>query len=175
MIAHTILIVEDSEPLRRVLAEKLRDEKFEVIEALRCVYQSHIGSSGTGKTEGIADFLISDIAGKPIALCEAFNQDRLNKKEVKEHLTKMFNYNSQRLNLWYVLIYYEGDFKSFHKCYMDYINYVANNLIFEFELEEIEDITNAFSDIRSEGIKVARANHFWDEDKTIHTTGFHFL
>jgi DNA-binding response OmpR family regulator len=33
MAAHKILLVEDSEPLRKVLAEKLRDEKFEVIEA----------------------------------------------------------------------------------------------------------------------------------------------
>jgi DNA-binding response OmpR family regulator len=33
MTGHTILVVEDSEPLRKVLAEKLRDEKFEVLEA----------------------------------------------------------------------------------------------------------------------------------------------
>ena len=33
MTAHSILLVEDSEPLRKVLAEKLRDEKFEVAEA----------------------------------------------------------------------------------------------------------------------------------------------
>ncbi len=30
---HKLLVVEDSEPLRKVLVEKLRDEKFEVIEA----------------------------------------------------------------------------------------------------------------------------------------------
>ncbi len=33
MTAHSILLVEDSEPLRKVLVEKLRDEKFEVAEA----------------------------------------------------------------------------------------------------------------------------------------------
>lgn len=33
MTAHKILLVEDSEPLRKVLAEKLRDEKYEVTEA----------------------------------------------------------------------------------------------------------------------------------------------
>lgn len=33
MSAYKILVVEDSEPLRRVLAEKLRDEKYEVLEA----------------------------------------------------------------------------------------------------------------------------------------------
>ena len=33
MAERKILLVEDSEPLRKVLAEKLRDEKFEVIEA----------------------------------------------------------------------------------------------------------------------------------------------
>ncbi len=33
MTNQKILLVEDSEPLRRVLAEKLRDEKFTVVEA----------------------------------------------------------------------------------------------------------------------------------------------
>lgn len=33
MTAHKILLVEDSEPLRKVLAEKLRDEKYDVTEA----------------------------------------------------------------------------------------------------------------------------------------------
>ncbi len=33
MSGYKILVVEDSEPLRRVLAEKLRDEKYEVVEA----------------------------------------------------------------------------------------------------------------------------------------------
>ena len=33
MTEYKILIVEDSEPLRRVLAEKLRDEKYQVLEA----------------------------------------------------------------------------------------------------------------------------------------------
>lgn len=33
MTEHKILVVEDSEPLRKVLAEMLRDEKFTVLEA----------------------------------------------------------------------------------------------------------------------------------------------
>ncbi len=33
MAEYKILVVEDSEPLRKVLAEKLRDENFEVLEA----------------------------------------------------------------------------------------------------------------------------------------------
>ncbi len=33
MAEHKLLVVEDSEPLRKVLSEKLRDEKFEVLEA----------------------------------------------------------------------------------------------------------------------------------------------
>ncbi len=33
MTAHKILLVEDSEPLRKVLAEKLRDENYDVTEA----------------------------------------------------------------------------------------------------------------------------------------------
>lgn len=33
MKEYKILVVEDSEPLRRVLAEKLRDEKYQILEA----------------------------------------------------------------------------------------------------------------------------------------------
>ena len=149
--------------------------KFEVLETIRCIYQSHIGRSGTGKTEGIADFLISDVNGKPIALCEAFNHELLKKKEINEHLTKIFNYNSQRLNLWYVLIYYEGNFKNFHKSYTDYINYVRNEISFEFALDTIKDVTNTFPGIKSSGIGVAKAEHFWNDDKTLTSTGFHFF
>ncbi|MDN3657203.1 hypothetical protein QWZ08_16255 [Ferruginibacter paludis] len=148
--------------------------KFEVMGELKCNYQHHIGSSGTGKTEGIADFSISDITGKPIALCEAFNHEALNKKVVKEHLTKIFSYNSQRLNLWYVIIYYEGNFKDFHTSYNNYLEYV-NNIEFEFKLEQIRDITETFSAIQSEGIKVAKAKHFWNKDKLAVSNGFHFF
>lgn len=60
MTEHKILLIEDSEPLRTVLAEKLRDEKFEVIE-------------GGGGEEGVKlaeehrpDIVITDIVMFPV-------------------------------------------------------------------------------------------------------------
>ncbi len=60
MAEHKILLVEDSEPLRKVLAEKLRDEKFEVLE-------------GSGGEEGLKiaeearpDLVITDIVMFPM-------------------------------------------------------------------------------------------------------------
>ncbi|MGN6296549.1 MAG: hypothetical protein ACTHM7_07200 [Ginsengibacter sp.] len=149
--------------------------KMEVVKNLRCAFQPHVGSSATEKTEGIADFSISDNSGKPFALCEAFNQEFLSKENIKQHLKKMFHYNSQRLNTWYVLIYYEGDFKKFHSAYSDYIGFVKTGIDFNYHLESIEDITENFSNIKSQGIKIAQASHFWDSQKNILTTCYHFF
>lgn len=55
-----ILLVEDSEPLRRVLAEKLRDANYEVIEA---------GGGEEGYTKALAekpDLILSDIVMFPV-------------------------------------------------------------------------------------------------------------
>ena len=149
--------------------------KMEVVKNLRCAFQPHVGSSATGKTEGIADFSISDNNNKPIALCEAFNQEFLSKENIKQHLKKMFHYNSQRLNTWYVLIYYEGDFLKFHSAYSEYIGFIKTGIDFKFRLESIEDITENFINIKSEGIKIAQASHFWDLQKNISTTCYHFF
>jgi DNA-binding response OmpR family regulator len=65
-----ILVVEDSEPLRRVLAEKLREERFEVLEA-------------SGGEEGIRiareskpDMIITDIVMFPMDGLEMVRQIR---------------------------------------------------------------------------------------------------
>lgn len=60
MTAHKILLVEDSEPLRKVLGEKLRDEKFDVTEA---------GGGGEGlkvAQEWHPDMIITDIVMFPM-------------------------------------------------------------------------------------------------------------
>lgn len=70
MTQHKILLVEDSEPLRKVLAEKLRDEKFEVIEAgggeegLKAAQESH------------PDMIVTDIVMFPMDGLEMAKQIR---------------------------------------------------------------------------------------------------
>lgn len=149
--------------------------KIEVVKHLRCAYQPHVGSSATGKTEGIADFGISDNNGNPIALCEAFNQEFLSKENIKQHLKKMFHYNTQRLDTWFILIYYEGDFSKFHSTYDDYINFIKTGIDFKYILDCVNDITENFKNIKSQGIKIAEAKHFWDSEKTQRTTCYHFF
>lgn len=67
---YKLLVVEDSEPLRKVLAEKLRDEKFEVLEA-------------AGGEEGLKialeqkpDMIITDIVMFPVDGLEMTRQIR---------------------------------------------------------------------------------------------------
>lgn len=60
MAEHKILLVEDSEPLRKVLAEKLRDEKFDVTEAGG-------GEEGLKLAEEVRpDLVITDIVMFPV-------------------------------------------------------------------------------------------------------------
>ena len=64
------MVVEDSEPLRTVLAEKLRDEKFEVLEAPGGEEGVKIG------TEHKPDLIITDIVMFPVDGLEMSRQIR---------------------------------------------------------------------------------------------------
>jgi DNA-binding response OmpR family regulator len=89
MAEHRLLIVEDSEPLRKVLAEKLRDEKFEVTEA-------------SGGEEGIKiatdqkpDMIITDIVMFPVDGLEMSRQIRSSGEWGKNvHIIALTNQNS---------------------------------------------------------------------------------
>lgn len=70
MAEHKILVVEDSESLRKVLAEKLRDEKFEVLEASG-------GEDGAKTAESVRpDMIITDIVMFPVDGLEMAKQIR---------------------------------------------------------------------------------------------------
>ena len=70
MSAAKILVVEDSESLRKVLAEKLRDEKYEVLEASG-------GEEGLKTAETAhPDMIITDIVMFPVDGLEMTKQIR---------------------------------------------------------------------------------------------------
>lgn len=70
MTAHKILLVEDSEPLRKVLAEKLRDEKYDVTEAGG-------GEEGFKLAQSLhPDMVITDIVMFPVDGLEMAKQIR---------------------------------------------------------------------------------------------------
>jgi hypothetical protein len=87
----------------------------------------------------------------------------------------MFHYNAQRLDTWFILVYYEGDFSKFHTAYADYINFIKTEIDFKYILDSINDVTENFKDIKSQGIKIAEAKHFWDLEKIQRTTCYHFF
>lgn len=60
MAEHRILLVEDSIPLRKVLAEKLRDERFEILEAGGGEEALKIG------LEKMPDMIVTDIVMFPM-------------------------------------------------------------------------------------------------------------
>ena len=90
MTAHKILLVEDSEPLRKVLAEKLRDEKYDVTEA---------GGGEEGlklAQEGHPEMVITDIVMFPMDGLEMAKQIRAAGTWGREvYMIALTNQNSQ--------------------------------------------------------------------------------
>ncbi len=89
MTEYTLLVVEDSEPLRKVLAEKLRDEKFTVLEA---------GGGEEGikiATEQKPDMIITDIVMFPMDGLEMASKIRASNDWGKSvHIIALTNQNS---------------------------------------------------------------------------------
>ena len=84
-----LMVVEDSEPLRKVLAEKLRDEKFEVFEASG-------GEEGVKIAESARpDLIITDIVMFPVDGLEMSRQIRASGDWGKNvHIIALSNQNS---------------------------------------------------------------------------------
>ncbi len=86
---HKLLVVEDSAPLRLVLAEKLRDEKFEVLEA---------GGGEEGlkmASEQKPDMIITDIVMFPMDGLEMASRIRSSGQWGKDvHIIALTNQNS---------------------------------------------------------------------------------
>jgi DNA-binding response OmpR family regulator len=86
---HKLLVVEDSEPLRKVLAEKLRDEKFLVLEASG-------GEEGMRiATDQKPDLIITDVVMFPVDGLEMASRIRASGAWGKEvHIIALTNQNS---------------------------------------------------------------------------------
>jgi DNA-binding response OmpR family regulator len=89
MATHTIMVVEDSEPLRKVLAEKLRDEKFEVLEAAG-------GEEGVKlAVEHHPELIITDVVMFPVDGLEMARQIRAEGPWGRDvHIIALSNQNS---------------------------------------------------------------------------------
>lgn len=89
MAEHKILVVEDSESLRKVLAEKLRDEKFEVLEA---------GGGEEGVKLALSekpDMIVTDIVMFPVDGLDMAREIRESGSWGKEvHIIALTNQNS---------------------------------------------------------------------------------
>lgn len=89
MTEHKILVVEDSEPLRKVLAEMLRNEKFTVLEANGGVDGAKIA------LDQKPDMIITDIVMFPVDGLEMSKQIRQSGEWGKNvHIIALTNQNS---------------------------------------------------------------------------------
>jgi hypothetical protein len=118
--------------------------------------QSRWGESATGKSPGSIDikFFIreSTHSEKLISLCECFKLNCFDSNNIKNHVSKLFNYDANGLNENFIIVYYTSN--SFEKTWTEYISYIS-------ELDYKYPLVNKFTEIDSNysDIKVGFTKH----------------
>ena len=102
---------------------------------------------------GKIDIKIDDDKGETFAICEAFNLQDFDRTKIKNHLTKIFNYDANGLPENYIIVYCD---KNFMENWQEYIQYVSE-IDYEHKILNFTDISNNH-DI-SANIKVGIAIH----------------
>jgi hypothetical protein len=91
---------------------------------------------------GERDIVIRNKEGSNITIIEAFRLKSVNKKIIKEHLTKIFNYDQSGLQQLYLLIYSEAaNFEDLINRYINYIpeiDYENNPISAGEDIEEVD-------------------------------------
>ena len=109
---------------------------------------------GKAKTQpGEIDIKIDDEKGGTIAIYEAFNLEYFNKTIIKNHITKIFNYDANGLPENYIVVYCNNNFMG---NWNKYINYIPT-IKFKHKLINFTDISNNY-DIPT-NIKIGIAEH----------------
>jgi hypothetical protein len=126
-------------------------------------YTEGQGRGGVGER----DIVIRNKEGSNITIIEAFRLKSVNKKIIKEHLTKIFNYDQSGLQQLYLLIYSEA--ANFEDLINRYINYIPE---IDYENNPIsagEDIVEVdFSEF--DKFKVVKSIH---DRETMSTAVYH--
>lgn len=116
---------------------------------------------------GERDIVISNKEGGNITIIEAFRLKSVNKKKIKEHLTKIFNYDQSGLQQLYLLIYSEAaNFEGLVNRYIDYIpkiDYENNPISADEDIVEVD-----FSEF--DKFKVVKSIH---DRETMSTAVYH--
>ena len=87
--------------------------------------QSRMGWSASGLGVGETDGWIQDSKGSLTSIIEAFRQgQRIDKTVIKDHLDKIFNYNSPGISPVFIIVYTSSD--DFSGLCSDYISYVRS-------------------------------------------------
>ncbi len=109
---------------------------------------------GIAKTQpGEIDIKIEDDKGIAFAICEAFNLTYFDKTKIKNHISKIFDYDVNGLSENYIIVYNDKNFMQNWQKYQDYVPKIS----YKHKILDFTDISNN-KNIPAK-IKVAIAKH----------------
>ena len=101
--------------------------------------ESGSGLSESGKSIGEPDIKLENNNGEIIAFCEGFNLKRsFDKTVIRNHVTKIFNYDASGLRTNFIFIFYE--LKDFLKDFNRYLHFIDELEITNLKLTNISEV-----------------------------------
>lgn len=98
--------------------------------------QTRWSVSAGGKAPGELDIYVQEVDGTPYSIIEGINLKSVNKREIQEHLQKIFVYDNIGLENNYILVYSTAkNFSPFCERYFDYIAKIN----YDYSLVEIQE------------------------------------
>ena len=111
--------------------------------------QTFWGRSKSKNSSGELDIAISNDRDIKVSIIEALNLDCFNRTTIKDHLKKIFDYDSNGLKANYVISYVNGKVVYFTKFWKDYYEYI-NIVDYPFDIESRNEVKiEEFADIKA--------------------------
>ena len=142
---HSLTIQKYEDSRNKFIANELNMKNFRAYDQTQW---------GKAKTQpGEIDIKIEDETGETIAIYEAFNLKYFDRTVIKNHITKIFNYDANGLSENYIVIYCNNNFMENWNKYNKYIP----NIKYEYRMIDFTDISEN-NDIPA-NIKIGIAKH----------------
>lgn len=130
--------------LTHILHSQLRNWK--------CTDESRWGKSGTGKRIGELDMTVEDETGKKKSIIECLQLKKgMNKKSVKTHVQKIFNYDAGGLQNNYLITF--SEYENLDKLWNNYIDEIKN---IEIPFQTLRYLQISDQEIAPSGIKIMK-------------------
>lgn len=145
---HVSLQIPEFEDSRNsFVANVLTNKNFRVKD------QTQFGKSATGKQAGEIDIKIDNDQSETIAIYEAFNLSVFDRTKIKNHIIKLFNYDTNGLPENYIVVYCSKNFIDNWNKYKTYVPTIKTS----YKMLDFTDISSNY-DIPA-NIKIGIAKH----------------